>query len=356
MKLRSLLLVFALGLVGLSAGCMNIGASPRTITAMFSDTSGLFLGNDVGVLGVRIGKITKIKPIGTQVAVTLEIDSKRDIPADAKAVIVSRSVATNRYVELTPVYTGGDKLKAGDVIPLERTRTPVEFDDLVKALTDFGNALVGPNANTSHLRDLFQVTSNVVKGNGQRLHDTITNLSDALNTISGQSSNISATLNSLDQLTTQLATNDSTVRQFSETVTQATTILADQHQEIQAALDSLDNALVQLANFTQKHKTDLTSSISDLSGIAQAVLERRAQLEEMLQVLPLGLQNVRRAAVPGTNRLEVRLPPAALSVNNIALTTLCNQLPAGVCSTLNLAGNASGGLLNLGGVLNLGGH
>jgi len=355
MKIRSILLVFALGLIGLTAGCMSIGSSPNTVTAEFTDTSGLFLGNDVGVLGVRIGQITKIKPMGDHVQVTMEFDSKRAIPANVNAVIVSRSVATNRYVELTPVYTGGEKLKSGDDIPVARTRTPVEFDDLVKALTDFGNAVVGPNT-PSHLRDFFQVTTNVVKGNGQRIHDTISNLADALNTIGGQSDNITATVNSLDKLTSVLAQNNITLSTFSVTVTQATSMLADQHGQIQAALDSLNAALVQLATFAQNHKADLTSTLSDLTQITNDILEKRTQLQDMIEVLPLGLQNVQRAGSSGGTRLEVRLPPNSLSINNIALTTLCGKLPAGTCAALGLGtANTTSGLLSLGGLLGLGG-
>ena len=36
----------------------------KTISADFSDSAGLFVGNDVGVRGVKIGRVTKIEPKG----------------------------------------------------------------------------------------------------------------------------------------------------------------------------------------------------------------------------------------------------------------------------------------------------
>lgn len=346
MKLRNLLLVFAIAVAGLTAGCASLGGSQTKVYAEFTDTSGLFVGNDVGVLGVRIGKITDIKPEGNLVKVTMLIDGKRNIPADATALIVSRSVATNRYIELSPVYNGGAKLKSGDVLTLDRTRTPVEYDDLLKSLTKFGNAVIGPDPKNTSIKDGFNVLAANVKGNGQRIHDTISKLADSLNTIGGQTGNIKDTVNSLDSLTSVLATNDSTLRQFSETVTQATGMLADQHSQIQGALDSLNAALIELANFAQKHKDDLSGQVKSLTTIANDILEKRTQLEELLEVLPLATQNVSRAITPG-HQLVVRVPPGVLSPNNVVLSTLCSKVPATLCKALDPT------LLNLLGLTNL---
>ncbi len=94
------------------------------VIAYFEDSAGLFVGNDVGILGVAVGKITSIEPDGDQVKVTMEVDDDYDVPADAGAVVVARSVATDRYVELTPVYSKGPTLEDGDEIAIERTRDP----------------------------------------------------------------------------------------------------------------------------------------------------------------------------------------------------------------------------------------
>ncbi|SKV46790.1 Putative Mce family protein [Mycobacteroides abscessus subsp. massiliense] len=75
-----------------------------------------------------IGKVTKITSRGTYMEVEFTVDSKVKVPADAKAVTVSTSILTDRHIELTPVYRGGPTLKNGDIIGLDRTKTPVEFD------------------------------------------------------------------------------------------------------------------------------------------------------------------------------------------------------------------------------------
>jgi phospholipid/cholesterol/gamma-HCH transport system substrate-binding protein len=98
----SLALAMALAF-GLS-GCSPLLGDKMKVTALMADSAGLFVGNDVGILGVPVGTVTSIKPEGTHVRVTMSVDSDHPIPADAGAVVVARSVATDRYVELTPVY------------------------------------------------------------------------------------------------------------------------------------------------------------------------------------------------------------------------------------------------------------
>ena len=87
--------------------------------------------------------------------VDLEItDDDVKLPADANAAVVARSVATDRYVELTPVYDGGAELEDGATIPVERTVTPVDFDKVLASLDKLATGLVDNPRATNSLQDL----------------------------------------------------------------------------------------------------------------------------------------------------------------------------------------------------------
>ncbi|GAA3166078.1 hypothetical protein GCM10020255_051760 [Rhodococcus baikonurensis] len=47
-----------------------------------------------------------------------------DLPADASAYVLNPSVISDRHIELGPAYTGGETLKDGDQIPIERSHSP----------------------------------------------------------------------------------------------------------------------------------------------------------------------------------------------------------------------------------------
>jgi len=111
-------------------------------TAYFSGAVGIFQGSDVRVLGVRIGRVTGIHPEGTRVRIDFAYDAKRKIPADAKAVLISSSIVSDRYLQLTPVYRSGAVMADHAVIDENNTAVPVELDrifaDLDKVTVDLG--------------------------------------------------------------------------------------------------------------------------------------------------------------------------------------------------------------------------
>ncbi len=197
MTRRIRLLLVAVVVAALStclAGCMpsNPLEDTHTVTAYFPDSAGLFVGNDVGVLGVPIGKITEIEPAGIEVKVTMEIDADRAIPADAGAVVVARSVATDRYVELTPVYAGGPKLGDGAEIARDKTVTPVDFDDVLEALNTFATGIAGSKQGTKAIQDIINNGEAAFRGNGKLFNDTVKSLAEAVAGVSGQREDLSA--------------------------------------------------------------------------------------------------------------------------------------------------------------------
>ena len=61
------------------------------VTAFFTETVGLYPGSDVRVLGIPIGTITDIVPLGDKVRVEMSIDDDYDVPADADAIVLAPS-------------------------------------------------------------------------------------------------------------------------------------------------------------------------------------------------------------------------------------------------------------------------
>ncbi len=58
-------------------------AGQYRVTAWFDQTVGLYSGSDVRILGIAVGEITEVLPLGDRVRVEMVIDEDYDIPADA---------------------------------------------------------------------------------------------------------------------------------------------------------------------------------------------------------------------------------------------------------------------------------
>lgn len=335
-------------LLGVS-GC-GFGGGTKTITAYFPDSAGLFVGNDVGVLGVSVGKITKIVPDGSQVKVSMQVDGDRPIPAKAGAVIVARSVATDRYVELTPAYQSGPTMKDGAVIPLSRTRTPVEFDEVLANLSTFATDISGNKQSSDAVKRIVDAGSAALAGKGQPLHDMIGSLSTATNDVAAQREQFAATLTSVDTLVKQVAANEQTERAFVKQVADATSLLAGQRQEFKQTLTSLDSAVTQLAQFSAGNKDSIVGTLNDSAQLIGKVNTKQDQVAEILRDLPLALQNLQRARTPA-NTLRARLDPVILTPVSGLLQQLCSGGLVGTLCNLVDGTDITGNLTELLGLL-----
>lgn len=267
----------------------------KTIHAQFSTAAGLFVGNDVGVLGVPVGTVTEVEPEGRYVMVTMQVNSDQPIPAGATAVVVSRSVATDRYVELTPVYAGGPQMQDGATITADRTQTPVEFDQVLATIGNFADQISGSGADKFAISRFLTATSNALKGRGDLINQAITSLGAAVNGISQQRGNATSTLVSLDKLTSTLATNQATISQFVQQVARASALLNAERTNFRNAISSATKMINVVAQFARTNRAQITRAVTQTSGALRTVIAKSPQVAEILRELPLASQNLRGA-------------------------------------------------------------
>ena len=219
-------------------------AGQYRVTARFGQTVGLYPGSDVRVLGIPIGNVTDVVPEGDRVRVDMVIDDAYDVPADADAVVLAPSLVSDRYVQFSPVYDGGAKMKDGAKVPLERTATPVELDQVYGALDELSAAL-GPNGANKDgaLSDLVDVGAANLEGNGEALNRTLNGFSQAVETLSDHRDDLFSSLDNLQTFTSALASIDSQVGQFNDNMAAVADQLAAERQDLAAAITLLNKAL-----------------------------------------------------------------------------------------------------------------
>ena len=316
-----------------SLGAVALGPDHhRTITVMLPDSAGLFVGNDVGVLGIPVGRITSLTPSGTAVVARVEItDDSVELPADVGAAVVTRSVAADRYLELTPVYSGGTRLADGAVIPMSRTATPVDFDQTLRSLKRLGDGLTSNPAVTHHLRDFIDVSARTLKGRGSLIKDATTSLSGAMAEVDSQRGTLVGTVRSLTGLEGTLNANEGTVRRFIRNLTAAAGLLSSERLDLGAALTSLSAAVDDVSALAREDRGAVKGDLRQLTTVLRNTVHSQADLKEALDTLPLIGQNLQRSISNG--RIRFQLDPLALTPLGSAGDQVCAQLPS-LCSVL----------------------
>lgn len=296
-------------LAGGATGCgvLGGGGSQKHLTAHFARTVGLYKHSDVRVLGVRIGQVTAIKPEGTTVRVDMEYDAKYKLPADAKAVVVSPSIVSDRYVQITPVWRSGESLPASFDLPPDRTAVPVELDQIYSAIDQLNRSL-GPNGANRNgaLSDLLHVGAQNLNGNGQLLNATLSDLSQAVATLSTSRQDLFGTVDNLQAFTTTLAHSDSTVRQFNSDLADVAAQLSGERHDLATAVRELSVALGEVASFVRDNKTNLTANVKDLASITSVLVKQKRALEEFLDNSATALSNLQLAYNPKSGTLDTR--------------------------------------------------
>jgi phospholipid/cholesterol/gamma-HCH transport system substrate-binding protein len=282
-------------------------AGQYRVTAWFTQTVGLYPGSDVRVLGIPIGSVTDVVPEGDRVRVSMLIDDDYDIPAKADAVVLAPSLVSDRYVQFAPVYDGGEKMKDGAKVPLERTATPVELDQVYGALDELSAAL-GPNGANKNgaLSDLVDVGAANLDGNGAALNRTLKGFSQAMETLSDHRDDLFSSLDNLQTFTSALATIDAQVGQFNQNMAAVAEQLAGERQDLASAITLLNKALADVAGFVEQNRTLLTTNVNRLADITLALVQQRQALAEVLDVAPAALGNLAHAYNPDYGTLDTR--------------------------------------------------
>ncbi|MFF0493316.1 MCE family protein [Nocardia sp. NPDC004068] len=281
----------------------NIGKTH--ITAYFPSTTGLYAGDDVRILGVKVGRIDSIEPGKDRVTVTMTVDRGIDIPADARAVTISPSLVSARFVQLAPAYTGGPKMHDNGRIPVERTAVPVEWDDIKAELTKLSQALgpVGSDEKGSFGRFVDTAAANLGNGNAQAFRDTLKELSSTLDTLSDGRTDLFGTIRNLQQFVDVLSKSNEQIVQFGGRLSSVSSVLAGVSADLGAGLDNLDSAIADVKRFLDERGGALTESLQRLTDVTQLLADKRPEIERVLHAGPNGLVNFYQIYKPAQGSL-----------------------------------------------------
>jgi phospholipid/cholesterol/gamma-HCH transport system substrate-binding protein len=262
------------------------------VVAYFENSNGIYVGDDVRILGVPVGRITSIEPQPEQVKVSFWYDDKYDVPADAKAAILSPTLVTARAIQLTPVYTEGPVMKDDAVIPRERTAVPVEWDEVRQQLEKLADTLQPTEpGEVSPLGSIINTTADNLRGEGANIRDTVIKLSQAFSALGDHSTDIFSTIKNLAILVSALQDSTDLMRKLNQNLASVTGLLADNPNEVADAVRDLSAVVPQVQAFVAENREALGTTSDKLAGVTQALNDSLADVKQFLHVAPNTLQN-----------------------------------------------------------------
>jgi phospholipid/cholesterol/gamma-HCH transport system substrate-binding protein len=298
---------------------------PKTITAYFTTTTAIYPGDEVRVAGVKVGSIAGIEPEGAQAKMTLHVDADVNIPADAKAVIVAQNLVAARYVELAPAYqSSGPTMPDGAVIPVERTAIPVEWDEvktqLMRLATDLGPT---SKVSTPAVARFINSTANALEGNGDKLRQTLAQLSGVGRILARGSGSIVDIIKNLQAFVTALRDSNTEIVQFQDRFATLTSVLNESRSDLDAALNDLSTAIGEVRRFIEETGDKTSEQVARLADVTQNLVDHHTDIENILHVAPNAIANFYNIYNPDTG-----LNYGDFVVNNLSTPTfsVCTAL------------------------------
>jgi phospholipid/cholesterol/gamma-HCH transport system substrate-binding protein len=271
----------------------HLGNPDRTeLTAYFDNSTGIYPGDEVRILGVPVGKIESIEPQPLRAKIKFWVDKKFSVPADVNAVVLAPTLVTARFIQLTPVYGAGPKIADNAIIPKERTQVPVEWDDLRDQLQKLTQTLQ-PNqpGGVSTLGAFVNTAADNLRGRGANIRDTVVKLSQTLSILGDQSNDIFGTIKNLALLVSALHDSTDVMQQLNRNLNGVTGLLANAPDEVGTAIADLNVAVTDVKGFVADNREALGTTADKLGEVSQAVGDSLDDVKQALHVFPTTLTN-----------------------------------------------------------------
>lgn len=302
----------------------------NSYSAYFTETNGLFVGDEIRILGVAVGVVDRIEPQPSSSKVTFSVDKQYAIPADARAAILSPSLVTSRAIQLVPAYSGGPKLSAGASIPLNRTAVPVEWDDFRRQLEKLTDALQPASpGGVNSVGEFVNSAADNLRGQGDTARDTVIKLSQAISALGDHADDIFGTVRNLQLLVSALYSSSDLLAAFNQNLASVTTVLTNSPNEVGNAVQALDTALSDVRDFLAENRESIGVTFDRLGSITTALNDSRNDVKQILHVAPTVFQNFLNIYQPAQSAMT-----GILALNNFA------DIPQFICSSIEAASRA----------------
>jgi len=325
------MVLFALSCVGLLiflwvefGGTIPFNAQGYRFEASFPYAQELATPADVRIAGVSVGKVTStsLDPQGNRTIATIQLNNQyAPIRRDATAILRTKTILGETYVELTPGQPNAPPLADGAMLPRGQVQQAVQFDDVFNAL----------DPTTRRAFQIWQQQlAQAIKGNDQNLNNVFGNLptfaadaSDILKVLDVQHASVVKLVRNGGTVFSAIARDPATLRNLITTGETTFNTTAANNRALAATFQIFPEFLTQ-TRLTQARlkgfSLDADPLVRELIPVAQQLsptLNSVKKLSPPLESLFINLHQSLKGRAAGDRERADRCAPAARSARPV---------------------------------------
>jgi phospholipid/cholesterol/gamma-HCH transport system substrate-binding protein len=267
-----------------------------TYHAMFSDVSGLRVGDPVRVSGVKVGVVTgESLQDASRVDVAFTANHDQTVSSTTFAVVRYANLLGQRFLALTQGADPGTPLRHGATIPVDRTAPALSLTVLFNGFQPLFNALdpTQINALSTEIVQVLQGETGSIDDLLSRTADLTTNLADRDTLFLEVLDGMSSVLQEVSQHDAQLGAMLASLHQLTATLSADSASIGNSLSGVDGLMASVDNLLTGL----QSHSFD--TDVSDLRSVTGAFAQNQALLDQLVKGFPVAFGDFARITQNG---------------------------------------------------------
>ncbi len=310
-----------LGMLLLNTMLNGLDGDKHEFKAEFTDVSGLAVGDDVKVAGVRVGRVTDIEVTDDGARVGFEMVAEQPILDSTQVVMRYQNLLGQRYLALVQDGDRGEELEDGAEIPVSRTSPGFDLTELLNGFRPLFEVLQPADVNTlatslvkvlqgegGTIEQLLQQTTELTTFVADRddvIGEVMTNLTPVLDNLAGQGDELSRTVVELRNLMTGLAKD---------------------RKSIGASIDGISQLVGTTSDLLQQVKEPMTKTSQRLAEVAAMMVASRRELVAVLPAFTEIFESLGRA-MSYENAANVYACSLAITVGSLEVNPAGNNGP-----------------------------
>lgn len=285
----------ATGLLAVVIGNVNFGGT-RQYKAVFSDATGVLKGDDIRIAGVKVGTVKEVDIVDrTRAQVTFTVADSAAVTEATHVTIRFRNLVGQRYLALNTEAGGSKRLSEGATIPLENTSPALDLTVLFNGFKPLFKALT-----PSDINKLSYEIIQVFQGEGGTLESLLADTASVTSTLASRDEVIGQLITNLNEVLQHIGDRDD---QLSELIISFRTLVSGLKKDRNALLEpleSISDLSVETAQLLTGLRPSLVQDLKELRRVAGNLDKNKAEIDRMLQVMPIKLTKIGRTATYGS--------------------------------------------------------
>lgn len=265
--------------------------------ARFTDVSGLLVGDDVRIAGVRVGSVESIELVDRRIAqVSFTVDEGVRLPASVTASVLYKNLIGQRYLALDRgPGPPGEVLAPGGLIPLQRTTPPLNLTVLFNGFTPLLAGLDPAQIN----RLSFEIVQ-VLQGQGGTVESLLASTASLTAEIADRDRVIGEVITNLNAVLDTVNARDEQLSSLIVQLQRLVSGLAADRAPIGQAISSLDQLAGTTAGLVGEARPLVRDDITALGALTTNLADSEQVIDGVLQFMPEKLNTLSRAAGYGS--------------------------------------------------------